>query len=32
MTVPLTLGLGLVAAGAGALVVSRRKSAGATRA
>ena len=32
MTVPLTLGLGLVAAGAGALVVSRRKTAGATQA
>jgi LPXTG-motif cell wall-anchored protein len=29
MTVPLTLGLGLVVAGAGALVVSRRKTAGA---
>jgi hypothetical protein len=32
MTGPLTLGLGLVAAGAGALVVSRRKTAGATQA
>jgi LPXTG-motif cell wall-anchored protein len=32
MTVPLTLGIGLVAAGAGALVVSRRRTAGAAQA
>ena len=31
MTVPLTLGVGLVLAGAGALVVSRRKAAGASQ-